>query len=159
MMNNLKIAVFPGSFDPFTQAHFDLVQRSLNLFDQVIVAIGVNSSKKSMFSPEQRLEMISKSFQGEKRVKTVFFEGLTIDFCTSQGAAYILRGIRNVQDFESERAIAQHNKDMNPAIETVFLLSPGHLSHISSTIVREILVNKGDASHFLPTEVWKVIND
>lgn len=157
-MNDLKIAVFPGSFDPFTQAHFDLVQRGLNLFDQIIVAIGVNSTKKGMFSPEKRLEMISKTFQDEERVKTIFFEGLTIDFCKDQGAAYILRGIRNLQDYESERAIAQHNKDMNPSIETVFLLSPGHLSHISSTIIREILVNKGNASRFLPSAVWDAVN-
>ncbi|HZH54599.1 MAG TPA: pantetheine-phosphate adenylyltransferase [Sphingobacteriaceae bacterium] len=157
MTNDLKIAVFPGSFDPFTQAHFDLVQRGLNLFDQVIVAIGVNSSKKNMFSLEQRLEMISKTFQDETRVKTVFYRGLTIDFCRDQGAQFILRGIRNLQDYESERAIAQHNKALNPALETVFLLSPGHLSHISSTIVREILINKGNASPFLPSTIWEAV--
>lgn len=154
-----KIAVFPGSFDPLTLAHVDIVNRGLALFDEVIVAIGVNSVKKGMFTPEKRLEMIRHTFRdySDDRVSAVFFEGLTVDYCRSVGAGFILRGMRNVQDFESERAIAQHNSEMAPDIQTVFLVSPGHYSHISSTIIREILSNRGDASHFVPGAVLELL--
>ena len=154
-----KIAVFPGSFDPITLAHVDIVERGLELFDKVIVAIGVNSIKKGMFSPEQRLEMIQQAFRHHPtdRVKAVFFEGLTVDFCRSENAGFILRGMRNVQDFESERAIAQHNSRLAPDIQTVFLVSPGHYSHISSTIIREILANKGDAGPFVPEAILELL--
>jgi len=155
-----KTAVFPGSFDPITLAHVEIVERGLEIFDKVIIAIGVNSVKKGMFSPEQRLEMIRQTFQNhsEERLSVVFFEGLTVNFCRSENAGYILRGMRNVMDFESERAIAQHNKDLAPEIQTVFLVSPGHYSHISSTIIREILANKGDASPFVPKEILKLLD-
>jgi len=155
-----RIAVFPGSFDPITLAHVEIVERGLELFDKVIVAIGVNSVKKGMFSPEQRLEMIRKAFPNhfEDRVSVVFYEGLTVNFCRSENAGFILRGMRNVLDFESERAIAQHNIDLAPEIQTVFLVSPGHYSHISSTIIREILANKGDVSPFVPREILEFLS-
>lgn len=155
MMKAITTAVFPGSFDPFTKAHQDLVDRGLTLFDRVIIAIGVNSTKKGMFTPEERLTMIKETFRSypNDRVDVQFFSGLTVDFCRSVQAEFILRGMRNILDFENENAIAQHNKELDPTIETVFLVSPGKYSHISSTIVREILINGGDASHFLPAEI------
>lgn len=154
-MEAIKTAVFPGSFDPFTKAHQDIVDRGLTLFDRVIIAIGVNSTKKGMFTPEERLSMIRDTFRSysEERVDVQFFSGLTVDFCKTVRADFILRGMRNVMDFENESAIAQHNRELDATIETVFFTSPGHLSHISSTIVREILVNGGDATRFLPAEV------
>lgn len=154
----MKIAVFPGSFDPITNAHVEIVNRGLLLFDKVIVAIGVNTSKKGMFTHEARLAMIAEVFNQEQgRVEVVRFSGLTVDFCQSVGAKFILRGMRSINDFESERAIAQNNLELNPDIQTVFLLSEGSKSHISSTIIREILVNNGDVSHLVPSSVVKHI--
>lgn len=154
-----RIAVFPGSFDPITLAHVDIVDQGLELFDKVIVAIGVNSVKKGMFTPEQRLVMIQQTFRNypSDRLSVVFFEGLTVEFCKSIDAGFILRGMRNVQDFESERAIAQHNKALAPDINTVYLVSPGQYSHISSTIIREILSNRGDASPFVPEAILEFL--
>lgn len=159
MMTDQKIAVFPGSFDPFTKAHEDLVLRGLEIFDQIIIGIGVNSNKKGMFSVDERLAVIKPVFSTlpAGKVDIQFFEGLTIDFCSRVKAQFILRGMRNLQDFESERAIAQHNSDMSPDIETVFLISSGHLSHISSTIIREILINNGNAASFIPEAAWQAI--
>ena len=145
-----KVAVFPGSFDPITSGHENLIRRALPLFDKVIVGIGVNSYKKAMYSVEKRTEWLAKVFAGEKKIGIAHFEGLTVDFCKKEGASYILRGLRTAADFEFERIIAQMNKAMAPEIETVFILSAPEFSAISSTVVREIIRFGGDVSPFIP---------
>jgi len=145
-----KIAVFPGSFDPFTVGHEAIVKKSLNLFDEVIIAIGANALKKNYYSLETRKEMIRKVFQTEPRVTVEHYEGLTVSFCKKRDAAYLLRGLRTAADFEFERAIAQVNKALAPDIESVFLLTSPEHSPINSTIVRDIIRSGGDASLFLP---------
>lgn len=149
-----KIAVFPGSFDPITVGHESIVRRALALFDRVIIAIGQNSEKKSYFSIEQRIDWIEKVFENDSRVIVESYTGLTVDFCRSHNARYILRGLRTAADFEFERAIAQVNKAMFSEIESVFLLTLPEHTPINSTIVREILKNGGDVSKFVP----KVVN-
>lgn len=147
------IAVFPGSFDPITKGHESIVKRALPLFDEVIVAIGVNSEKKYFYSLEQREEWIGKVFEGEDKVRVEKYEGLTMDFCKEQQAQYVLRGLRSSADFEFERSIAQMNKALAPDIDTVFMLSTPELSAINSTIVRDIIRNGGDASQFVPDSI------
>ena len=147
------IAVFPGSFDPITKGHESIVKRALPLFDEVIVAIGVNSEKKYFYSLEQRVEWIGKVFEGEAKVRVEKYEGLTMDFCEKQQAQFVLRGLRSSTDFEFEKGIAQMNKALAPEIDTVFLLSTPELSAINSTIVRDIIRNGGDASQFVPDSI------
>ncbi|MBL4625437.1 MAG: pantetheine-phosphate adenylyltransferase [Flavobacteriales bacterium] len=144
-----KVAVFPGSFDPITKGHESIIKRALPLFDKIVVAIGVNSSKKYMFSLEQRLNFCKKTF-GDDKISVETYEGLTIDYCSTIGAKYLLRGLRTSADFEFERGIAQMNNAMNLEIETIFMLTPPELSAISSTIVRDIIKNGGDVSQFIP---------
>lgn len=154
----MKIAVFPGSFDPITYAHVDVIERAKGLFDKIYVAVGVNTTKKGFFTREERLNAIRETFLSHSdSVEVVTFEGLTVDFCREIGAQYILRGMRNAADFEFEKAIAINNAVLAPDIETVFLVSSSGLSHISSTIVREIMTNKGDVSPFVPKAVLEVI--
>lgn len=153
----MKTAVFPGSFDPFTLAHKDLVDRGLVLFDKIIIAIGVNTTKKGLMVYEQRLEAIANVYAGNVKVEVLTFTGLTVDFCQQVEAHYILRGLRNSKDLEYENAIAQNNLLLAPTIETFFLLSRSGTAHISSTIVREILANKGKVDHLLPPEVLSVL--
>lgn len=148
-----RIAVFPGTFDPFTIGHEAVVKRSLSLFDKVIVAVGINLSKKTLFSIEQRLDMVRVVFANEPKVEVVSYEGLTVDFCHKVKANYLLRGLRTSADFENERAIAQVNKALRSDIETIFLLTAPEHTPVNSTIVRDILVNKGDASIFLPNSI------
>ncbi len=145
-----KIAVFPGSFDPFTIGHEGIVKRALSLFDEIIIAVGANALKKSYYSLETRKKMISKVFQSEPRVRVDHYEGLTVDYCKTNGAKYILRGLRTAADFEFERAIAQVNKAMASDIESVFLLTIPEHTPINSTIVRDIIRSGGDASRFVP---------
>lgn len=152
-----KIAVFPGSFDPFTRAHQDLVERGLRVFDRVIVAVGANSSKKGLLSVEKRVEGIRKTFEGYAQVEVESYRGLTVDYCKEKGAGFILRGIRNSQDLIFEQAIASNNAELAPDIESVFLMSDKSLSHISSTIVRDIWINKGQVSHLVPVAVLQVL--
>jgi|SRR5690606_31900540 pantetheine-phosphate adenylyltransferase, bacterial len=150
----MKTAVFPGSFDPITNAHVDIVKRAKSLFDKIYVAIGVNTTKKGFFSQEERLQLVQQVFSVEDdAVEAVQFDGLTVDFCRKVGARYILRGMRSTGDFEFEKAIALNNAILAPEIETVFLVSSSGLSHISSTIIREILSNGGDVSQLVPTPV------
>ena len=149
----MKIALFPGSFDPLTKGHVEIIIKGLSVFDKVIVAIGRNSQKKYLFDIETRKQWICDVFKGFPTVEVVIYEGLTIDFCHKIGANYILRGLRSCSDFEYEKGIAFANKEMNPQIETVFLLSSPATFNISSTIVRDIIVNKGDYSHFVPKEI------
>lgn len=145
-----RIAVFPGSFDPITRGHEDIVSRAKNLFDEVVVAIGQNSSKQSMFSLEQRKKWIEHTFKKSENVRVETYSGLTINFCQAIGSRYLLRGIRNTNDFEFERSIAQMNRGLNPEVETVLLFTSPELSAINSTIVRDIVKNEGDVSQFLP---------
>ncbi len=148
-----KTAVFPGSFDPFTVGHEAIVRRALGIFDEIIIAVGSNAEKKSFFPLRTRKEMISRTFRDEPRVKVDHYTGLTVDFCKTNGAGYLLRGLRTSADFEFERAIGQVNKSMAPGIETVFLLTAPEHSFINSTIVRDVLKNGGDASGFLPLAI------
>ncbi|MFI1771698.1 pantetheine-phosphate adenylyltransferase [Thalassobellus citreus] len=145
-------AIFPGSFDPLTKGHYDIIKRGIPLFDEIIVAIGVNGSKKYMFSLEQRKAFIEKSFADEPKVTVVTYTGLTVEFCKEIGVEFILRGLRNPADFEFEKAIAYTNRDLAP-IETVFLLTSANTSHISSSIVRDVIKNNGDYTKLVPDSV------
>jgi len=149
----MKIAVFPGSFDPITSGHVDLVRRALPLFDEIIVAIGINSQKKYLFSLEQRMAWLEKVFTDEPKVKVGSFKRLTAHYCNEIGAKYLLRGLRNASDFDYEKTISQLNHIVGDGIETIFLISQPEYSHISSTIVREIIKGGGNASVFLPKEI------
>lgn len=148
----MKRAVFPGSFDPITLGHFDIINRGLQLFDEIIVAIGVNAEKKYMFPLEQRKKFIEEAFKGESKVKVITYEGLTIDLCKKIDAQFILRGLRNPADFEFEKAIAHTNRRMSK-IETVFLLTAAKTSYISSSIVRDVIRNGGDYKLLVPDSV------
>lgn len=147
-----KIAVFPGSFDPITLGHYDIIKRSLPLFDRIIVAIGVNADKKYMFSLEEREKFITESFKEFPGVSVEVYEGLTIDFCKKANAGFILRGLRNPADFEFEKAIAHTNRRLSK-IETVFLLTAADTAFISSSIVRDVIRNGGDYKLLVPKAV------
>ncbi len=155
----MKIAIFPGSFDPITTGHLDIVKRALPLFDKIIMAIGVNSVKKSLFSLEQRMEWLEFVFQNYEKVDVGTFEGLTVHYCDKVGAKYLIRGLRNGSDFDYEKTISQLNNIVGDDIETVFFISRPSYSHISSTIVKEIIRGKGDTSPFLPPEVKIDLNE
>ena len=148
----MKRAIFPGSFDPITLGHSDIIDRGICLFDELIIAIGINAEKKYMFSLEERMTFISEAFKNEPKVKIMTYEGLTIDFCKKVNAAYILRGLRNPGDFEFEKAIAHTNRKLSD-IETVFLLTASGKSFISSSIVRDVIRNGGDYSVLVPNTV------
>ncbi len=145
-----KVAIFPGSFDPFTIGHESIVQRALPMYDKVVIMIGFNSKKQSFFPVESRLEWIKKTFENEPKVEVMKHEGLTVDFAKQVGASFILRGLRTSSDFEYERAIAQMNKKLHPNIETVFLLTMPEHTPINSSIVREIFAHGGNISEFIP---------
>ena len=149
----MKIAVFPGSFDPITTCHVDLIKRSLPLFDKIFVAVGVNSNKKTLFTLKTRLKWLHDVFQDEEKIEIAYFEGLTVEFCKSVDANYLIRGLRNSSDFDYEKTISQLNSVIGNGVETFFLISKPGFSHISSTIVREIIKAGGDASTFVPEEV------
>lgn len=148
----MKRALFPGSFDPITLGHYDIIKRGVQLFDEVVVAIGINSEKSYMFSLEERKQFIEDAFKDEPKVKVTTYEGLTINFCKQIKAQFILRGLRNPADFEFEKAIAHTNRKLSN-IETVFLLTAARTSYISSSIVREVIRNKGDYSVLVPDSV------
>lgn len=152
----MKIAVFPGSFDPITVGHVDIVRRALPLFDKIIVAIGVNSQKRALFTLEQRRQWVEEVFRSMPGVEVGSFEKLTAHYCRRVGAGYLLRGLRNASDFDYEKTISQLNQIVGDGLETIFFIAQPGYSHISSTIVREIIKGEGDASPFLPPEV--VIN-
>ena len=149
-----RIAVFPGSFDPITIGHMDIIQRAVTLFDKIIVAIGTNSAKKYMFSLEQRQKFIEKAVERFENVTVQTYDGLTIDFCLNNDARYILRGLRNPADFEFEKAIAHTNRAIsNYDVETVFLLTSSGKAYISSSIVRDVMINGGEYKKLVPSSV------
>ena len=149
----MKIAVFPGSFDPITIGHVDLVKRALPLFDKIVVAVGINSQKKYLFPLEKRIEWLEEVFKNDDKVSVDSFEHLTAHYCKKIGARYLIRGLRNSSDFDYEKTISQLNVIVGDGLETIFLISRPQFSHISSTIVREIIKGGGDASPFIPKEM------
>lgn len=149
----MKLAVFPGSFDPITIGHADLVERALPLFDKIVVAVGINNQKQTLFSLEQRIDWLKKTFAHHPKVEVGSFEGLTVRFCQQINAHYLIRGLRQASDFDYEKTISQLNSIIGEDIETVFLISKPEYSHISSTIVREIIKGKGDVSKFVPSVI------
>jgi pantetheine-phosphate adenylyltransferase len=148
----MKRAVFPGSFDPITLGHLDIIQRSIPLFDEIIIGVGTNSEKKYMFPLDKRIDFIKNTFAEFKSISVTQYEGLTIEFCKKVQADFIIRGLRNPADFEFEKAIAHTNRKMS-GIETVFLLTAAKTSFISSSIVREIISNQGDYTQLVPATV------
>lgn len=148
-----KIAVFPGSFDPITLGHTSIIKRAIPLFDEIIVAIGSNSQKKYMFDLKQREQWIKDCFVNEPKVKVDIYQGLTIKYCEEKNAKFILRGLRDIKDFNYEHTIAQMNRKMNDEIETVFLFTELEYAAINSSVIRDILQNGGDANQFLPKEI------
>lgn len=152
-----RICLFPGTFDPVTLGHVDIINRALPLFDKIIVGIGLNASKTPMFSAKQRQEWIEEIYQDEERVEGAVYEGLTINYCKIIGARFILRGIRYVSDFEYEKTIADANRTLDRTIETIFLTGEPKYTSVASTIVRDIIRNGGDATPFLPELVAKSV--
>lgn len=148
----MKRAVFPGSFDPITLGHLDIVERSIPLFDDIIIGVGTNSEKKYMFSLKKRMDFIEETFSNYNKISVSQYEGLTIDFCKKIQADFIIRGLRNPADFEFEKAIAHTNRKLS-GIETVFMLTAAKTSFISSSIVREIISNQGDYTQLVPSSV------
>lgn len=153
----MKIALFPGSFDPVTKAHVDILRRAIPLFDKVVIGIGLNSTKPAFLEIGRRKAMLQAVFAGEKKVEVSTYEGLTVEFCKKIGANYMIRGIRTVSDFEYEKAIAQMNHALVPEIESIFIVSKPGYSSISSTIVRDIMRNDGDVEQFIPKEAFKLL--
>lgn len=146
----MKKAIFPGSFDPFHLGHLDILERALPLFEEIVLAIGENSSKKYLFPLDRRLRMLNRLFEDEPKIVVKSYSGLTARFCQEENINHILRGLRSSNDFDYEKSIAQLNRAISPNLDTVFFISPPHLSHVSSSIVREIMINNGDARQFLP---------
>jgi pantetheine-phosphate adenylyltransferase len=146
----MKVAVFPGSFDPITLGHVDLVKRAIPLFDKIIVAVGVNTQKNTLFPLQKRLEWLNDVFQNESKIEIDHFYGLTVNFCASKNAHYLIRGLRNASDFDYEKTISQLNTIIGKDLETIFLISQPEFSHISSTIVREIIKGQGNVTPFVP---------
>jgi len=153
-----RICLFPGTFDPITLGHVDIIDRAIPLFDKIIVGIGLNASKVPMFSPEQRMQWINEIYKNEDKVEGAVYEGLTVEYCKVIGARYILRGIRYVSDFEYEKTIADANRTLDKSIETIFLTGEPKYTSVASTIVRDIIRNGGDAAPFLPEVVHQSLS-
>ena len=153
-----RICLFPGTFDPVTLGHIDIIDRSLPLFGKVVVGIGINASKNPMFTADQRKQWFEEIYKNQPQVEVAIYDGLTVKFCQSIGAKFILRGIRYVSDFEYEKTIADANRTMDRHIETIFLTGEPKYTSVASTIVRDIIRNGGDASPFLPEAVIKSLN-
>jgi pantetheine-phosphate adenylyltransferase len=152
-----RICLFPGTFDPITLGHTDIIDRSLDLFDKLYIGIGRNANKVPMFSEEQRLSWIRDIYKNDPRVEALAYDGLTAECCKRIGAQYILRGIRYVSDFEYEKAIADMNRSLDPSVETIFLTCLPQFTSVASTLVRDVIRNGGDAKQFLPDEVYQSI--
>jgi pantetheine-phosphate adenylyltransferase len=153
----MRICLFPGTFDPITYGHIDIIDRSLGLFDKLVIGIGINANKQPMFSAAQRVEWIKNIYSGQPKIDCVIYEGLTVDCCKRIGATYILRGIRYVNDFEYEKAIADMNRSLDGSIETLFLTCLPKYTSVASTLVRDVIRNGGDVSQFVPDAVLKSI--
>ena len=149
----MRICLFPGTFDPVTLGHKDIIDRALPLFDKLIIGIGRNILKQAMFSEEQRLSWIREIYKNNDKVEALAYDGLTVDCCQKVGATFILRGIRYVSDFEYEKAIADMNRSLDHNIETIFLTCLPQFTSVASTLVRDVLRHGGDVSQFLPVEV------
>ena len=154
----MKIALFPGSFDPITKGHVAIIERAIPLFDKIVIGIGTNSTKKHLFNLEERTSWIKEIFKDNPKIEIESYEGLTINFCKKIGATYIVRGLRNEVDYNYESGIAQMNYDMDNSIETIFLQTTPTLSAINSTIVRDIIINNGDVTPFVPSGIQKYFN-
>ena len=154
----MRICLFPGTFDPVTLGHTDIIDRALPLFDKLVIGIGKNANKLPMFPDQQRLEWLEQIYKDEPKVSAVIYEGLTIDCCRKEGAAFILRGIRYVNDFEYEKAIADMNRSLDESIETVFLTCLPQFTSVASTLVRDVIKHGGDVSRFLPEVVQNAIS-
>jgi pantetheine-phosphate adenylyltransferase len=152
-----RICLFPGTFDPVTFGHIDIVQRALPLFDKLYIGIGVNANKEPMFQAEQRSAWFTEIFSDEPKVDVIIYEGLTVDCCKKIGANYILRGIRYVSDFEYEKAIADMNRSLDGKVETIFLTCQPEFTSVASTLVRDVIRNGGDAAQFVPAVVLKTV--
>lgn len=150
-----RICLFPGTFDPVTLGHTDIIDRALHLFDQMVIGVGVNATKVPMFPAEQRIGWMQEIYKDQPKVKVMAYEGLTVKFCQSIGARFILRGVRSFTDFEYEKAIAEVNRMMDPQIETFFLNSSPQVGTLASTLVRDVIRNGGDASKLVPAAVWQ----
>lgn len=155
MSKEQRIAVFPGSFDPFTIGHKAILDNALPLFDKVYIAIGVNSGKHAFFDLDTRVAHIQSVYKNNEKIAVETYDGLTIDYCKSKNAGFILRGLRNTSDFQFEKSIAQTNKDLVPEVETIFLVTPPKYGHVSSTIVRELIRYGADVSNYVPGEIKK----
>ncbi len=153
-----RICLFPGTFDPVTFGHLDIIERALPLFDKLIIGIGVNTNKLPMFSPELRKNWLQDIFQKQPKIEVVIYEGLTVTCCRDVAANFILRGIRYVNDFEYEKAIADMNRSLNEEIETIFLTCLPKYTSVASTLVRDVIRNGGDVSQFVPDVVLKTLN-
>ena len=148
-----RVALFPGSFDPFTAGHLNILKRALTMFDEVVVAAGINIDKRGFFTTEQKLDIIRQATEGMDGVTVIAYENLTIDACRERGIRHIVRGVRNMIDFETERSIADANRRLAPEIETVIIPTAQDYAHISSTAVRDLLKHGGDTSLFVPENV------
>ena len=148
-----KNVIFPGSFSPFTIGHQSVIEKALPLFDKIIIAIGINSEKNQYFSIEERMQWIKEIYNNNPKIEVKFYEGLTVDFCKRENANFILRGLRDSHDFKFEKNIAQMNKNLNKDVETIFIITPPELSHISSSLILDIIKNGGDVSKFIPKEI------
>lgn len=155
----MRIALFPGTFDPVTLGHIDIIDRALPLFDKIVIGIGANALKQPMFSEQQRLDWLRDIYAGNSKVEALIYEGLTVDCCTNIGAKFIVRGIRYVNDFEYEKAIADMNRSLVHNIETIFLTCLPQYTSVASTLVRDVLKNGGDVSQFLPEAVNNTIKE
>lgn len=149
----MKIALFPGSFDPFTKGHEDIVLRTLPLFDKIVIGVGSNTAKKYLFDIDQRMDWIKATFSEYAKIEVTAYNGLTVDFCKEISANYILRGLRNPIDYNYESNIALMNKSLSNTVETIFMLTSPELMAINSTIVRDIIIHKGDATAFVPSAI------
>ncbi|NPD46548.1 MULTISPECIES: pantetheine-phosphate adenylyltransferase [unclassified Lentimicrobium] len=152
-----RIAVFPGSFDPITKGHESVIKRAALLFDKIIVAIGVNSQKNTFFDMDVRVKMIEATFEDFDNISVSHYSGLTVDYCKSVNANYLLRGLRTAADFEFERSIGQINKQMDTSIETIFMLTQPEHTPLNSSIIRDILKHGGNAQQFVPKKAWNII--
>ncbi|MBO4654898.1 MAG: pantetheine-phosphate adenylyltransferase [Bacteroidales bacterium] len=145
----MRVAVFPGSFDPLTKGHEEIIRKAVPLFDKIYVAIGENANKKTCFPLEQRQQWIKQVFADEPHIEVAVYHGLTIDFCRKVKARYVIRGLRNPMDFQYEKDIAEANRHLAPEVETIFLLSTPELAHVSSSLVRELYRHQGNYSEYV----------